>query len=147
MTQLKRRRGFALVTVLLLMAVGTALTFAAISDALVDTDAAAIGTLQRRVLVGAESAAWGALGAASAAALRTAPVGQVSVLTSNDGEMTLITTVDKTDNSNVWIVATATIQRSAIVARHRVGLSAVIPSDTTDLTLHLVPERAWAELF
>ena len=129
------------------MAVGIALTFAAMNDSLFDVEAAGAGTLRRRVLVGAESAAWTALANSSAAALRAAPLGQVSAFTSTDGEMRLITTVDKTDNSNVWIVATATIQRSATVARHRIGLSALIPSDTTDLTLHLISERAWAELF
>lgn len=129
------------------MAIGIALIFAAMNDSLFDAEAAGADTLRRRVLVGAESAAWNALSSSNAAVLRAAAAGRVSVATATDGEMTLITTVDKTDNSNVWIVATATIQRSATVARHRIGLSALIPSDTTDLTLHLIPERAWAELF
>jgi Tfp pilus assembly protein PilX len=143
----RNRQGFALITVLLLMAVGTALIFAAMNESLSDMAAASAGTLQRRALVGAESEVWRTFRGLSVPTLRATSPGRVSVSTVDDGDMTLITTVDKTDNSNVWIVATATIQRSRTVARHRVGLSALIPDDTTDLALRLVPERAWAELF
>ena len=83
----------------------------------------------------------------SAGTLRAAPIGRISVASRTLGDLTLIATVDKVDNSNVWIVATATIQWSAAVARHRVGLSVIIPGNTADLVLRLVPERAWAELF
>jgi hypothetical protein len=129
------------------MAVGVALTFAAAGNALVDAQASETDTAQRRALVAAEAAAWTLLGSSNVAALRAAPAGRVNSSITRDRDLTLITTVDKTDNSNVWIVATAMIQRSAVVARHRIGLSAVIPNDSTDLALHLVPERAWAELF
>ncbi|MFI5239646.1 MAG: pilus assembly PilX N-terminal domain-containing protein [Gemmatimonadales bacterium] len=147
MTVSGNRRGFALVTVLLLMAVGTALMVAAMNGSLSDAATARGGTLQRRALVGAESEAWATFRSLNVAVLRAAPVGRISVASRTVDDMTVIATVDKTDNSNVWIVATATIRWSATVARHRVGLSALIPGDTADLALRLVPERAWAELF
>jgi hypothetical protein len=141
------RSGFALIMVLLLMAVGTALMFAAMNGSVAGAETADTGTLQRQALVGAESEAWTTFRGMSATAMRLAPLGRVSETNRISDEMTLIATVDKVDNSNVWIVATATIQRSAIVARHRIGLSVLIPGDTADLTLRLVPERGWAELF
>lgn len=147
MSQAARRDGFAIVIVMVLMAVGTALVFAAMTESLAEADTAAAASLRRRALVAAESEAWRTLRDLSVPLLRSSPAGHVSSATRTVGELTLIATVDKVDNSNVWIVATATIQRSAIVARHRVGLSALIPGDTTDLNLHPVPQRAWAELF
>jgi hypothetical protein len=141
------RRGFALVIVVLLMAVGSALLIVAINGSLSAGDAARGETLQRQALVSAETEAFATFRGLSAGTLRAAPIGRISVASRTLGDLTLIATVDKVDNSNVWIVATATIQWSAAVARHRVGLSAIIPGDTADLVLRLVPERAWAELF
>jgi hypothetical protein len=130
-----------------LMAVGTALMFAAIDGVLSDGSLSTTETLRQRVLVGAESEAWTTFRGLSASVLRAAPVGRVSATTRTVGDMELIASVDKVDTSFVWIVAVATIRRSTSVARHRVGLSAIIPADSADLTLRPVPERAWAELF
>src|SRR6185437_8888901 len=52
------RRGFALVIVLLLMILGSALMFGAINGSLTETETARAGTIQRQVLVSAESEAW-----------------------------------------------------------------------------------------
>lgn len=147
MTTATNRSGFALIIVLLLMTVGTALMFVAMNGSLTGAETAGTETLQRRALVGAESEAWAIFRGLNAAVLRRAPIGPVATTTRTVGDMTLIATVDKVDTSIVWIVATAAIQRPAIVARHRIGLSALVPVDTADLTLHLVPDRAWAELF
>lgn len=141
------RRGFALIIVILLMALGSALMIGAMNGSLAESETARIGTVQRRALVGAESAAWTIFGDLDAPALRHAPLGSVSATSRTVGDMTLIITADKVDTSIVWIVATATIRRSGIAARHRVGISALIPHDTADLMLRPVPERAWAELF
>lgn len=141
------RRGFALIIVMLLMALGSAIMVGAMNGSLAESETARIGTMQRRALVGAESEAWTTFGHLGAPALRDAPLGSVSATSRIVGEMTLIARVEKVDTSIVWIVATATIRRSAMVARHRVGMSALIPDDTADLRLHAVPERAWAELF
>jgi len=141
------RRGFALIIVMLLMAVGTALMVAAMDGSLAEAETASTETLQRRALVGAESEAWATFRSLDAAVLRHAPNGPVSVTSRIVGDMKLIATVDKVDTSVVWVVATAAIQRPAIVARHRIGLSVLIPDDAADLTLRLVPDRAWAELF
>ncbi|HEY8310401.1 MAG TPA: hypothetical protein VIG47_07590, partial [Gemmatimonadaceae bacterium] len=83
----------------------------------------------------------------SVSLLRPAPLGRVSSTSRRSGDLSLITTVDKVDTSNVWIVVSATIQQSGTVARHRLGISVQIPQDPTDPMLHPVPERAWAELF
>jgi hypothetical protein len=142
------RRGFALIIVLLLMAVGTALMFSAMDGSLAESETARSGTLRRRVLVAAESELWTTLRAVSVPALRLAPLGPVTGTTAVADDITLIAMVEKVDTTVVWIVATATIRRAGVVvARHRVGMSALIPRDASDSTLHLVPERAWAELF
>lgn len=141
------RRGFALIVVVVLMGMGTALMFSAMNGALAEDDIAQIGTIRRRALVAAEAALWTTLGDQAAPMLRIAPLGQVSRSSRRVGDVTLITTVEKVDTSSVWIVASATIQRAGSVARHRIGISVLIPHDTSDLALHLVPERAWAELF
>ncbi len=138
------RRGFALLLVMVLMAVGSALMLSAMSASLAEGETARIGTMKRRVLVGAEAEAWGAVSGLNAATVRAAPLGQVSTASRAIGDMTLIVTVEKVDTSNVWIVASATIRRSGLVARHRIGMSLLIPRDSADLALHLVPERAWA---
>ena len=141
------RQGFALVIVVLLMAVGTALMIIALNGSSANTASVETETLQRRALVAAETEAWTTLHDLRSAALRNAPVGRFSETNRTAGDLTLIATVDKVDNSNVWIVAVATIRWSAAVARHRIGLSAFIPGDSADLLLRLVPERGWAELF
>ena len=141
------RRGFALVIVVLLMAVGSALMIVALNGSLANTVSAESETLQRRALVAAETEAWLTLHGLRSAALRSAPAGRFSETNRTIGDLTLIATVDKVDNSNVWIVAIATIRWSSAIARHRVGLSAFIPGDSADLLLRLVPERGWAELF
>jgi hypothetical protein len=142
------RRGFALIMVMLLMAVGTALMFSAMDGSLAESETAHSGTLRRRALVAAESELWTTLRAASVPALRIAPLGSVTSTTAIADDITLIATVEKVDTTVVWIVATATIRRAGVaVARHRVGMSALISRDAADITLHLVPDRAWAELF
>ncbi len=141
------RRGFALLIVMVLMAVGSALMVAAMNGSLAEDETARIGTMQRRALVGAESELWTTLTTLGAPALRVAPLGSSSSTSRSLGDMTLTVAVEKVDTSNVWIVATATIRRSGIIARHRVGMSLLIPHDTADLALHPVPQRAWAELF
>lgn len=119
----------------------------AMNGSLAEGETARIGTMKRRVLVGAEAEAWTAASGLGAATLRSSPLGQVSATSRTVGDMTLIVTVEKVDTSNVWIVASAAIRRPGIVARHRVGISLLIPRDTVDLVLRPVPERAWAELF
>ena len=144
---MKNRNGFALLTVLVLMAIGTALIFGAMNGALSEDELASAGTARRRALVAAETELWSAAASQSVSLLRPAPLGRVSSTTRRSGDMSLITTVDKVDTSNVWIVVSATIEQSVTVARHRLGISVQIPQDSTDLALHPVPERAWAELF
>ena len=141
------RRGFALVIVLLLMILGSALMFGAIDGSLAETETARAGVIQRQVLVGAESEAWNALAAADVRTLRHLPLGPVGATSRSDGNIVLNATVEKVDTSIVWIVATATIHGGSLAARHRVGITALIPHDTTDFALHPVPERAWVELF
>jgi hypothetical protein len=141
------RRGFALVIVLLMMILGSALMFGAINGALTDTETARAGTIQRQVMVGAESEAWNALTTTNVATLRHLPLGPVGVTSSVNGNIVLNATVEKVDTSIVWIVATATVHGGSLVARHRIGITALIPHDTTDLSLHPVPKRAWVELF
>jgi hypothetical protein len=141
------RRGFALILVLLMMILGSALMVGAINASLSDTETASVGTMQRQLLVGAESAAWDALVTADVPALRHLPLGLVGAASRIDGNVTLNATVEKVDTSIVWIVATATIHGGGSVARHRIGITALIPHDTADLSLRPVPERAWVELF
>ncbi len=141
------RRGFALVVVLLMMILGSALMFGAINGSLSETESASAGTIRRQVLVGAESEAWNALASADVRTLRHLPLGPVGAASRSDGNIVLNATVEKVDTSIVWIVATATIHGGSLVARHRIGITALIPHDTTDLSLHPVPERAWVELF
>jgi hypothetical protein len=147
-TAIPDRRGFVLIIVLLLMAVGGALMLDAIDGSLAERGMVQSGTAQRRALVGAETTAWTALEQSIVPALRGAPLGRFSSVTRVVGDMTLTATLDRVDTSVVWIVAVATVRRSnVVVARHRVGISALIPRDTLDMVLHPVPERAWAELF
>lgn len=119
----------------------------ALTGSLATTVSAEAETLQRRALVAAETEAWTTLHGLRSSALRSASVGRFTETNRTLGDLTLIATVDKVDNSNVWIVAIATIRWSTAVARHRVGLSAFIPGDTADPLLRPVPERGWAELF
>lgn len=141
------RRGFALVIVLLMMLLGSALMFGAMSGSLTETETATVGTMQRQVLVGAESEAWNTLTGIDVPTLRHLPLGPVGATSRTDGNIVLNAMVEKVDTSIVWIVATATIHGGNLVARHRIGITALIPHDTTDLSLHPVPERAWVELF
>ena len=141
------RRGFALVVVLLMMILGSALIFGAINGSLLETETATVGTMQRQVLVSAESEAWNTLANVNVPTLRHLPLGPAEATGRVDGNMVLNAAVEKVDTSIVWIVATATIHRGSLVARHRIGITALIPHDTTDLSLHPVPERAWVELF
>ena len=141
------RRGFALLIVLLMMILGSALMFGAINSSLGETETANAGALQRQVLVGAESEAWNAMANADVATLRALPIGRVGAVSHVDGNIVLNATVEKVDTSIVWIVATATIRGGSLVAHHRIGITALIPHDTTDLILHPVQERAWVELF
>jgi hypothetical protein len=118
------------------------------NDALAEAAITRGATMRRRALVAAETGAWTALGVTGAAPLRNAPLGPVSSSSQTVGDMTLTATVDKVDTTVVWIVSTATVRRAGrVVARHRVGISALIPLDTADALLHRLPERAWAELF
>jgi hypothetical protein len=118
------------------------------NDALAEAATTRGATMRRRALVAAETGAWTALGVTGAAPLRNAPLGPVSSSSQTVGDMTLTATVDKVDTTVVWIVSTATVRRAGrVVARHRVGISALIPLDTADALLHRLPERAWAELF
>ena len=145
---MRNRPGFALVVVLVLMAVGSALTIATISSSLAEDETARLGTLQRRALVAAESALWRSAGILSASAMRLAPPGPTTVSDLAAGDTRLTVTADKVDTSNVWLVVVATIHGSSgTIARHRLGMSLQIPRDTTVLRLYPVPERAWAELF
>jgi hypothetical protein len=144
---MRNRCGFALITVMLLMAVGTALIVGAMNSSLAESEVSRAGTLQRRALVGAESELLAVVGSLAPATLRGRPLGMVSASSRTVGDMTLIVTVDKVDTSVVWTVATATIRRSGMVARHRLGMTSLIPRDSTDPLLHPVPERAWVELF
>jgi hypothetical protein len=141
------RRGFALVIVLLMMILGSALMFGAMNDSLVETETARAGAMRRQALVGAETAAWDALAHVDLPTLRHLPLGPAGSTSRVDGNLMLNATVEKVDTSVVWIVATATIHGGSLVARHRIGITALIPRDTTDLSLHPVPERAWVELF
>ena len=144
---MRNRRGFALITVMLLMAVGTALIVGAMNSSLAESEVSRAGTLHRRALVGAESELWATVSGLASATLRGRPLGVISATSRTVGDMTLIVTVDKVDTSVVWTVATATIRRSGMVARHRLGMTSLIPRDSTDPLLHPVSERAWVELF
>lgn len=145
---MRNRSGFALVVVLVLMAVGSALTIATISSSFAEDETARLGTLQRRALVAAESALWRTAGSLSVPAMRLAPPGPTTVSDLTSGDTRLTVTADKVDTSNVWLVVVATIRGSSgTIARHRLGMSLQIPRDTTALRLYPVPERAWAELF
>lgn len=141
------RRGFALLIVLVVMILGSALIFGAMNGSLSETELSAAGTMQRQVLVGAESEAWNTLTGIDVPTLRHLPLGPVGAISRTDGNILLNAMVEKVDTSIVWIVATATIHGGNLVARHRIGITALIPHDTTDLSLHPVPERAWVELF
>ena len=141
------RGGFALLTVLLLMAVGTALAVGLVNGSVASREQSRLETFQRRALVGAESELWSTVSVLVPAVLRAQPVGTVSATVRTVGEMTLIVTVDKVDTAVVWTVATAIIRRSGMVARHRLGMTSLISSDSTDPAVHPVPERAWVELF
>lgn len=141
------RRGFALLTVMLLMAAGSALMLVTVNASIAESETARTSTLRRRALGASESGAWTTLAALTTASLRVAPVGTRMVSITTDGNTSVTTTVEKVDTTIVWIVSTATIHQPGIVGQHRVGLSVLIPRDTLDRALHLVPERAWAELF
>jgi hypothetical protein len=136
-----------LLLVVISMAIGSALMMSAITSSVQEGEMARLGTLRRRALVSAESDLWMTLSSLHSSSLRLAPVGSISRVSHSSGDLTLIVTVEKVDTANVWIVAIATIHRSGLVARHRLGMSAFIPRDTADPVVHPVPERAWAELF
>lgn len=146
-SRFRGRRGFALVTVLLLMVVGTALVFGAMSYSLVDGAIARNDTMHRRAQVAAEAELWTTVSSLTASDLRLRPLGPVNAVDRTIGDIALIVTVDRVDTYVVWTVATATIRRTGMVARHRVGMTLLIPHDSSDPALHPVPLRAWAELF
>jgi hypothetical protein len=147
-TRVTGRSGFVLLLVMVLMAVGSALMMSTMNDSLTETATARSATVRRRALVAAETGAWMTLEGVGAAALRDAPLGPLSTSSRTVGDMLLTATVDKVDTTIVWIVSTAIVRQGGrVVARHRIGISALIPLDTADPLLHRLPERAWAELF
>lgn len=147
MRMMSGRRGFALVVVLLLMFLGCALIIGALTGSMWDAEAVHAETLQRQALVTAEAEAWNTLVSVDLPALRRLPLGPAVATNRLAGNIRLNATVEKVDTSIVWIVTTATIRQGGLVARHRIGVTALIPHDTTDLLLRPVPQRAWVELF
>lgn len=141
------RSGFVLLIVMIAMVLASALMIGALYRAATEADVARTGTMRRRALSLAESAAWSAMLGASAPTIRAAPTGLINSSSTTVGDATTSVTVEKVDTSNVWIVAVATVRQRATWARHRVGVSAFIPSDTSVVVIRPIPDRAWVELF
>ncbi len=143
-----RREGFALLLVVVLLGLACALALSALDSNIAEANAVHLDHMRRRTTMAAESEVWNTILSQNADDIRRAPLGTASVTRRMEGDITLISTIDKVDTTNVWIVATAAIlTSSSVMARHRVGLSARIPRDSADSVLHVLPERAWVELF
>ena len=141
------RRGVALLVVVFLMAVSAALTLAANDQVLSDLAAVITVTERDRTIVAAEAELWRTLRGLDARLMRNAPVGRVLASRSMTGDIALTSSVEKADTTNVWIVATATIRTGGNLARHRIGMSVRIPTDSADSMLVPLRDRAWADLF
>ena len=137
----------ALLIVLFVMALAAALMLATNDRVMSDLGAVSRITDRDRTIVAAEAEVWRTLAALDARVVRTAPVGRVLSQRTVVGDMVLTRTVEKTDTTNVWIVGTATVRTGAALARHRVGMSLVLPSDLADSVLVPIPHRAWTDLF
>lgn len=144
----RHRPGFALLLVVLLLGASAALLLSAIESNLAEGNTVLLDDMRRRTIMATESEVWKTFSSQSIEALRAAPLGTVMVTRRVEGDITLISMTDKVDTTDVWIVATATIRApTGVLARHRIGLSAIIPRDSADSALHPVSQRAWAELF
>ncbi|MDQ2891117.1 MAG: hypothetical protein M3R65_11295 [Gemmatimonadota bacterium] len=143
----QERRGVALLFVVIFVGVAAATVLAATDASLSERETTRLNAMRRRTLVASESEAWTSLITADVRSIRAAPVGSVVLGRRNAGDVALITTIDKVDTSYAWIVATATIRSGGSIARHRIGITVLIPRDSLDAVLHPVPQRAWAELF
>ena len=142
---LSNRPGFALISALLAMILATALIAAIAFRASETTHSAHALTLRVAAFNAAESALTTALAATNASTLRTTPIGySLPVLTPQLG--TTLTAV-RTDTTIAWLVATTELHRGDDVARHRIGMSVLIPRDTSQHHLTPVRERHWAELY
>ena len=143
----RSRRGVALLIVIFLMAVSAALMLSATDAALSDVSAVTSVTDRDRTIVAAEAELWRTLATLDARVLRSAPRGRISALRSTEGALTLTRSVEKADTTNVWIVATATISSGSRLAKHRLGMSVLLPNDPADSVLVPIRDRAWVELF
>ena len=143
----KSRRGVALLIVIFLMAVSASLMLSATDAALSDVSAVTSVTDRDRTTAAAELELWQTLATLDARVMRSAPRGRISAMRRTEGALTLTRSVEKTDTTNVWIVATATMRSGSRFAKHRVGMSVLIPDDPADSVLVPIPDRAWVELF
>ncbi|HEY8311266.1 MAG TPA: PilX N-terminal domain-containing pilus assembly protein, partial [Gemmatimonadaceae bacterium] len=84
---MKNQSGFALLIVLVLMAVGTALIFSAMNGALLEDQLARAGTARRQALVAAETEVWTAAGSQSVSVMRAASIGPVSSTSRRAGDL------------------------------------------------------------
>ncbi len=147
MSAIRGRNGFALLIALAAILIASALMLAAQYSVQSDITLSRAGTLRRLATVASETAAWTAVENITAAILRADSIGTVRRSLVVNGFDTTTVVLIKTDTTFAWLVADASILRGSQRARHRVGVTLVIPRDTMRMTLVTIAGRAWVEAF
>ncbi|MGI8547404.1 MAG: hypothetical protein ACR2M1_08710 [Gemmatimonadaceae bacterium] len=147
MSAIRGRNGFALLIALAAILIASALMLAAQYSVQSDITLSRAGTLRRLAAVASETAAWNAVENITAAIVRGDSIGSVRKSIVVNGSDTTTVVLIKTDTTFAWLVADASILRGSQRARHRVGVTLVIPRDTMRMTLVPIAGRAWVEAF
>lgn len=147
MSAIRGRNGFALLIALAAILIASALMLAAQYSVQSDITLSRAGTLRRLAAVASETAAWNAIDNITAAIVRGDSIGSVRKSIVVNGSDTTTVVLIKTDTTFAWLVADASILRGSQRARHRVGVTLVIPRDTMRMTLVPIAGRAWVEAF
>ncbi len=147
MSAIRGRNGFALLIALAAILIASALMLAAQYSVQSDITLSRAGTVRRLAAVASETAAWNAVDNITAAIVRGDSIGSVRKSIVVNGSDTTTVVLIKTDTTFAWLVADASILRGSQRARHRVGVTLVIPRDTMRMTLVPIAGRAWVEAF
>ncbi len=139
------RRGFALVTVLVVMVLAIALMMAAQYRASAEAVAARYASLRRRAFVASEAELLNAV--AAAASVRNNPIGASTTRNVTRSSVSVLVVTTRVSDDHVWITSAATATDGVLSARHRLGVSLTIDARHPTSTPLPLAERAWVELF
>lgn len=135
----------ALVSLMIIAALGSAILFRARSDGII----ANAMSLRQRALGAAEMALWTAVSGWRVEDLDTLTLNRTAKVVTQSGDLEAQILVTRVDTSIYWIVAQAEVERGRFNVRRRVALSATVEQREGDTVRMLMPlsERAWVNLY